>query len=64
MNEPFQHSSFYYIKKLIKYKKSSCVLACFTSLSNFSTKVMFPDLGSTLKYSLEPGSKDRPYLTS
>lgn len=36
----------------------------FTSLSNGSTNVMFPDTGSTLKYSLDPGSKERPYLTS
>lgn len=36
----------------------------FTSLSSCSTNVMFPETGSTLKYSLEPGSKEMPYLTS
>lgn len=36
----------------------------FTSLSSCSTSVMFPETGSTLKYSLEPGSKEMPYLTS
>lgn len=36
----------------------------FTSLSSCSTSVMFPETGSTLKYSLEPGSNEMPYLTS
>lgn len=34
-----------------------------TSLSSSWTRVTFPDLGSTLKYSLEPFSKVRAYRT-
>lgn len=46
-----------------RFSSNKTLIDRLTSLSSSWTRVTFPDLGSTLKYSLELCSKVRPYRT-